>query len=237
MARISTYVLDTTVSKNDKIIGTDSSGSSTKNFRLEKIADFLNTSNLFNVNGQVVYKFVSSSTPVQGEFCLPNGATSSFSTINEIRICNTNANEQNVKEYLDYFEGLNVMLSQTDDPNNFATYAVATVSSPLNSNISVFSVSYIEGSGSLIPNRHYAVSHLAAKGSVDKNYVFPIDGVSFHSFSGGTAFTITHSLNKYPSVTVMDSAGSEVIGDIQHTSKNTFNITFNANQNARVFVN
>ena len=56
MARISTYNLDNTVSKNDKVIGTDSSGSSTKNFRLENIADFLNTSNILNVNGQIVYQ-------------------------------------------------------------------------------------------------------------------------------------------------------------------------------------
>lgn len=237
MARISTYNLDNTVSKNDKVIGTDSSGSSTKNFRLENIADFLNTSNILNVNGQIVYQFDTVSQPGNGQFNLPNGATSSFSTINEIIISHINSNDQNIKEYLDYFEGLNVMLSQTDNPNNFATYAVSTVINTLNENFGTFNVSYIEGSGSLIAGKHYAISYLAAKGSVDKNYVFPTDGVSYHSFSGGSAFTITHSLNKYPSVTVIDSAGSEVIGDIQHTSKNTFNITFNANQSARVFVN
>ena len=37
MAKISTYDLDSTVSKNDKVIGTDSSGSSTKNFKLEDV--------------------------------------------------------------------------------------------------------------------------------------------------------------------------------------------------------
>lgn len=237
MARISTYNLDTTVSKNDKLIGTDSGGTSTKNFKLENIADFLNVSNILNINGQIVYKFVSTSTPSNGEFNLPNGATSSFSTITEIKISHINSNDQNIKEFLDYFEDLNVMFSQTDDPNNFATYVISNISSGLNENFATFTVSYIEGSGSLIIGKHYAISHLAAKGANDKNYVFPTDGVSYHSFSGGSSFTITHSLNKYPSVTVIDSAGSEVIGDIQHTSKNSFNITFNANQSARVFVN
>ena len=56
MAKISSYNLDTTVSKNDKVIGTDSGGSTTKNFKLEDIAGFLNTSSLINVNGQLVYK-------------------------------------------------------------------------------------------------------------------------------------------------------------------------------------
>lgn len=43
MARISTYQRDTVVTKNDKVIGTDSSGSITKNFKLEDIAGFLGT--------------------------------------------------------------------------------------------------------------------------------------------------------------------------------------------------
>ena len=184
MARISSYNLDASVSKTDKVIGTDSSGNTTKNFKLQDVAEFFNTASLFNVNGQVVYKFVSTSTPSNGEFNLPNGATSSFSTITEIKISHINSNDQNIKEFLDYFEDLNVMFSQTDDPNNFATYVISNISSGLNENFATFTVSYIEGSGSLIIGKHYAISHLAAKGtSNDKNYVFPTDGVSYHSFS------------------------------------------------------
>ncbi len=43
MARLSTYNLDTTVSKTDLLIGTDSSSEVTKNFQIQKIAEFLNT--------------------------------------------------------------------------------------------------------------------------------------------------------------------------------------------------
>ena len=59
MARLSTYNVDTDVSKTDLLIGTDSS-SGTKNFQIQSIANFLNTSSLINVNGQVVYKYSSS---------------------------------------------------------------------------------------------------------------------------------------------------------------------------------
>ena len=44
MAKISTYGFDTSVSKQDKVIGTDSSGSSTKNFKIEDIIKFVNDS-------------------------------------------------------------------------------------------------------------------------------------------------------------------------------------------------
>jgi len=237
MARINTYSQDASVTKNDKLIGSDSGGD-TRNFSLESIADFLNTSSLININGQLVYQFKTQSFPNDGEFNLPNGATSSFSTITQFLISHINSNDQNIKDYLNYFEGLNIMITQTDNPNTFATYAIETVSSNVGENYATFEVGFIEGSGSLIVDNHYAISYLAASTATDdKNFVFPIDGVSFHSFSGGSPFTITHSLNKYPSVTIMDSAGSEIYGDIQHINKNSFNITFNTNQSARVFVN
>ena len=52
MARISTYALDTNVTKNDKVIGTDSAGSVTKNFRLTDIAGITNQE--ITVAGQLV---------------------------------------------------------------------------------------------------------------------------------------------------------------------------------------
>ena len=67
MARISTYSQDASVAKNDKLIGSDAGGD-TRNFTLESIADFLNTSSLINVNGQLIYKFETATDPDNGEF-------------------------------------------------------------------------------------------------------------------------------------------------------------------------
>ena len=39
---------------------------------------------------------------------------------------------------------------------------------------------------------------------------------------------VTHALGYYPAVTVMDSAGSVVQGDIQHLSANRLTLTFSA---------
>lgn len=43
-----------------------------------------------------------------------------------------------------------------------------------------------------------------------------------------TVWTIVHNLGKYPSVTVIDSAGTEVEGDVQFTDTNTIVITFSS---------
>ena len=43
-----------------------------------------------------------------------------------------------------------------------------------------------------------------------------------------TTWTITHNLGKYPAVTVIDSAGEEVEGEVAHASLNALQITFSA---------
>jgi len=55
----------------------------------------------------------------------------------------------------------------------------------------------------------------------DKNYLHD-QGIS------STVWTITHNLNKFPSVTVKDSAGEEVEGEVHHVSVNQLTITFSA---------
>lgn len=50
-------------------------------------------------------------------------------------------------------------------------------------------------------------------------------------FTQGTAskvWVITHDLNKYPSVTVMDSGGSIIVGDVVYDSVNQITVSFSA---------
>jgi hypothetical protein len=55
----------------------------------------------------------------------------------------------------------------------------------------------------------------------DKNYIHD-QGIS------SSVWTITHNLNKFPSVTVKDTAGEEVEGEVEHISVNQLTITFSA---------
>lgn len=48
---------------------------------------------------------------------------------------------------------------------------------------------------------------------------------------------IVHDLDKYPSVTVVDSAGSVVVGDIEYISKNTIKVTFGAPFSGKAYLN
>lgn len=48
---------------------------------------------------------------------------------------------------------------------------------------------------------------------------------------------ITHNLNKYPAVTVVDSGGSVVIGEIVYIDKNNIRITFTSAFSGKAYFN
>lgn len=55
--------------------------------------------------------------------------------------------------------------------------------------------------------------------SSDKNYVHNQDVAS-------ALWTVTHNLEKYPSVSVRDSGGSAIIGTVVHINTNSLTISF-----------
>ena len=233
MARISRYDLDTGVSKGDKVIGTDITGV-TKNYSMEDVAHFLNTSSLINVNGQLVYQFTHSSNLTAGKFNIANNQVAAFSAQTSFEFSHLNTNNQNIQTYLNYFEDLFVMLTQTDNQNNFAQYSVDSITASSCGTYSTLAVTFREGNGNLIADKHYAMA-FSPKGQTDKNYVTP----NYLTFNQANNFTntVTHNLNKFPSVTVVDSGGSHIVGDVQHINENSFTIKFTSSFSAKVYAN
>lgn len=65
---------------------------------------------------------------------------------------------------------------------------------------------------------------------VDKHYVFVQDTPS-------ATWTVTHNLRKFPAVTVIDSAGTEVIGQYTHTDQNTTVLEFSGAFSGKAYFN
>jgi hypothetical protein len=55
--------------------------------------------------------------------------------------------------------------------------------------------------------------------------------------SASSIWTITHNLNCFPSVTVVDSADSVVIGDVEYISANVVRVTFMAAFAGKAYLN
>jgi len=60
---------------------------------------------------------------------------------------------------------------------------------------------------------------LSTLGGSDKNYVHSQDVAS-------NTWEVEHSLNKYPSVTVVDSAGTVVVGNVEYDDIDNVTLTF-----------
>lgn len=63
------------------------------------------------------------------------------------------------------------------------------------------------------------------------------DSYTYVQSSASTTWTITHNLNTYPSVTVVDSSGSVVSGDVQYLDEFSLRITFSAQFAGKAYLN
>ena len=66
--------------------------------------------------------------------------------------------------------------------------------------------------------------------TTDKHYV--------HTQSvAASVWTITHNLDKYPSVTVVDSGENVVVGDVQYIDRNSLTVAFNGAFSGKAYLN
>lgn len=228
MARISTYNLDNTVSKNDKVIGTDSSGSSTKNFKLSDVIQLVNDSGLLNIGDLLTFQYNTNNS--YGSLNLTTGGPS-FSTISEITVSHSDLSNQNIKDLLDYLVGQNIIISQTDNKNNFGHFVFNGLTQVGSTNFSVMSISHLESNDGLAFNKYYTMS-LSSKGQSDKNFVS-----NDITFSAGIGQVVNHNLGKRPTVVLVDSAGTEVVADIQHNSTTQITVTTTSSFTGTIYAN
>ena len=52
-----------------------------------------------------------------------------------------------------------------------------------------------------------------------------------------STWNITHNLNKYPSVSIVDSSNEEVIGEVEYINSNSLTVKFSAPFSGKAFVN
>ena len=64
----------------------------------------------------------------------------------------------------------------------------------------------------------------------DKSFVFT-------QSVAAAKWEIQHNLDKYPSVSIVDSAGTEVVGDVQYIDKNNIVILFTAPFSGKAYMN
>ena len=82
-------------------------------------------------------------------------------------------------------------------------------------------LSYKVGNGGLINDEDYFISLLSYAGTGDLHFTY-VQGVP------STSWNIQHNLGKFPSITVIDSAGTVVTGQYTYNDINNVTLTFSA---------
>lgn len=123
------------------------------------------------------------------------------------------------------------MIADTSDPNKFAIYNIKNIQQDtFDPKFYNLTLEFVEGNGSLQDTHVYGITSLADSASKDKHFVHTQN-------SSSNSWSITHGLNKYPSVSIIDSGNNIVVGDIEYTSLNTITIRFNSSFSGKAYLN
>ena len=93
------------------------------------------------------------------------------------------------------------------------------------------------GGGGNLPPGGTKGQVLVKQSDEDFNASWEDPSYTFEQMTAESVWTIVHNLNRFPSVTVVDSAGSVAVGDVQYTTVNSLTITFSAAFSGKAYLN
>ena len=228
MARISTYAIDAIPSLGDKVIGTDqNSNLRTQNYTLGEIITLFNEQNKLGVADQSVFLFQDDLSAGRDlgtiSFSAGGGIGTAFSSITTFLISKSSFGGESRAAYLPLFIGKDIILAQLSNINNFGTYKVQNIVTDVTEpDFFAVTVSNQSANGVLKVSSHYIFSEFTdPNAGGDLNFTYT-------QASTALVWNITHNLGKNPSVSVADSAGTWVVGQVDYINNNELTITFNA---------
>lgn len=240
MARIITYNNDLNVTHLDKWIGTDANNGVTKNFKASDIGVYLNNYDVVSLFGEITYKFISNISKGRGRgtITLPSGGGdgTGFSSFENVKINkyssynNTGGELKDLSNYIEYyFKYKEIVIYDANDLSKFGHYGYENlVVDSENPDYYDLTLRFIQGYGGITHEDFYVISGLAFGG--DKHYRHDQDAAS-------DTWVITHNLQKYPSISVVDSANNIVVGDTVYNSINQLTIYFTGSFSGKAYLN
>jgi len=241
MGRISNYSQDTNVTRGDKLLGSDSGGS-TKNFSLESISGFFKNTNSAGVVGQFVWQYKNSSPiPLIGELNPTFSSGVTFGNLQSLLVSKYIYDEavNSIGDLLSIYESQDIIIVDTANQNNFAVYTADTITATSSNHLSSGSAAgdmytitlsnKTAANGSFVLNNYYSIMLFNAGGG-DKTYIH-------NQNSGAATWNVTHNLGKRPSVTVVDVNNVQGYGIVTHTNANALTITFPGSTTGKAYCN
>ena len=227
MARISSYPLDITIQDTDAWVGSDSVNRSTKQYTALAVANYLNIKGKISISAQMVFRSVSSN-PGAGDFTGPVDG-SAMTAITTMQLSTADVSGQDVVAFMNYLVGSNILISEQNEISTFGHFLIDsyTVST---AGFYTLNLTNIGGNGNVSDLLYYdfAVFQLSSQQSPT---------FTFNQIVASTTWIINHNLGKFPSITVIDTAGTVVTGEYTYTDNNNVTLTFSAGFAGKAYLN
>ena len=226
MARISSYPRDLDVVDNDSWIGTSVPGLQTRNFTAAAVAKYLNIKGKISVSAQMVFKFTGNGTPTGGEFSGPANNTP-INGVTTMSISDTDASGQNTAAFMDYLVGNDILISEQNTISDFGHFTIDSYTTK--GNFHTLNVTNIGANSNLEIDKFYDFAVFTLS-SPDKTF-------EFDQGQPALVWTIQHNLNKFPSVSVVDTANTVVNSQVNYVDKNNITINNTAQFAGKAYLN
>jgi hypothetical protein len=231
MPIISSYKKNNTPEPSDILIGTDVSNGQTKNFSLGGasvviINDFLKHS---------AWKFIIQDPDPdprpEGTISFENygGQATSWQDITSLYInVQMPVTIPVVLPYLQRFIGHDIIIQDIRSLGRFGVYTL-TALTQVQGNVYNMELEFVTGNNDIQALQYYSIQIDEVEG-FDSHFEF-IQGVP------ATTWDITHNLDKFPSISVVDTADTTVIGSYDYVTKNRVILNFSDAFAGRAFLN
>jgi hypothetical protein len=160
------------------------------------------------------------------------GANTAFSAVSTLRFSQESVADTIIINYLLTLVGRPVLLARLDNLNNFGVYKLVSlienVSEPAFYD-AVFTL--IVANGNLTADKYYGFAvYPALEDGNDLNFIYTQPTPS-------ATWNITHDLGKFPSVSVVDSANTQVYGNVDYIDDNSLTLTFTGAFSGKAYLN
>jgi hypothetical protein len=238
MARISSYAKDKIPELGDKVIGSDGSNSlETLNYTLREIGELFNLKNVVGVADQSIFLFQSDLQAGRNagtiSFASGGGVGATFSSITTFMLSKSASGLGDRSQFLPLFLNKDIILAELGTINNFGTYKVTSIEESVTEpDFFVVTVANTHSNGSIVLDKSYIFSEFANPDSDagDLHFVFT-QGIS------SLTWEVEHNLNKFPSITVIDTGNTVVVGQYKYIDNNNVTLTFSAAFAGKAYLN
>tara|TARA_B100000780_G_C21126503_1_gene457275 strand:- start:1037 stop:1762 length:726 start_codon:yes stop_codon:yes gene_type:complete len=231
--RIETYPIVAAVLGQDRLLGTQAVTEATKNFTIDQLVNFINITSA--VDSQTLrYKFQvlgSGIDQAKGTFTFAaGGSTVNFADVTGFKLSSyslrylSQGAATDISAFYTKIISTQVFISNTKDISQFGVYTWNSAVQAGSEEFYNIGLTPVATQGTLKRDSEYFISLLSwdvSAGGGDKNFVFT-------QGTPALVWTVQHDLNKFPSVSVVNSLNEIVYGKVDYIDKNKLTVTFAA---------